>query len=98
MKERRLSLFLFGFSRAGISAISWSNLIGYVLHLGVGHHTSMIFPTVCPQRKVQITDQVCVSQKLFHSRLLVDIQRGVYYQKCHDPDCKAVDFKSEGNF
>ena len=28
----------------------------------------------------------------------MDIRRGVYYQKCHDPDCKAVDFKSEGNF
>ena len=28
----------------------------------------------------------------------MDIRKGIYYQKCHDPDCKAVDFKSEGNY
>lgn len=29
-------------------------------------------------------------------RMLVDLCRGVYYQKCHDPDCRAVNFKSHG--
>ncbi|XP_046544242.1 DNA-directed primase/polymerase protein-like [Haliotis rubra] len=27
--------------------------------------------------------------------LCVDMKKGVYYQKCHDPDCKAENFKSE---
>ncbi|XP_071107851.1 DNA-directed primase/polymerase protein-like [Haliotis cracherodii] len=27
--------------------------------------------------------------------LCVDMKKGVYYQKCHDPDCKADNFKSE---
>ncbi|XP_022093869.1 DNA-directed primase/polymerase protein-like isoform X2 [Acanthaster planci] len=26
--------------------------------------------------------------------ILVDLRRGVYYQKCHDPDCKAAGYKS----
>ncbi|XP_025099727.1 DNA-directed primase/polymerase protein-like [Pomacea canaliculata] len=27
-------------------------------------------------------------------RLVVDLKRGVWYQKCYDPDCQAVNFKS----
>ncbi|XP_076458233.1 DNA-directed primase/polymerase protein-like [Babylonia areolata] len=28
-------------------------------------------------------------------RLVADLQKGVWYQKCYDPDCQAVNFKSE---
>lgn len=26
--------------------------------------------------------------------IVVDLRKGVYYQKCHDPDCKAINFRS----
>ncbi|XP_044170934.1 DNA-directed primase/polymerase protein-like [Acropora millepora] len=29
-----------------------------------------------------------------HIMIVVDIRRGVYYQKCHDPDCKRIDYRS----
>lgn len=32
----------------------------------------------------------------FLFRLVVDLKRGVWYQKCYDPDCQAVNFKSNG--
>ncbi|KAK7475862.1 hypothetical protein BaRGS_00032912 [Batillaria attramentaria] len=28
-------------------------------------------------------------------KLIVDLKKGVWYQKCHDPDCQEVGFKSE---
>ena len=28
-------------------------------------------------------------------RYLVDLREGVYYQKCHDPECKATNYKSQ---
>ena len=31
---------------------------------------------------------------LFPDRIVVDLKKGVYYQKCHDPDCKATGYKS----
>ena len=31
-----------------------------------------------------------------HCRIIADLQRGVYYQKCHDPVCKSVNYKSQG--
>ena len=27
-------------------------------------------------------------------RIIVDLKLGVYYQKCHDPDCRAQNYKS----
>lgn len=27
-------------------------------------------------------------------RILVNLKRKIFYQKCHDPDCKRADFKS----
>lgn len=32
----------------------------------------------------------------FFHRLMADLKRGVYYQKCHDPECKLINFKSSG--
>ncbi|KFM80780.1 Coiled-coil domain-containing protein 111-like protein, partial [Stegodyphus mimosarum] len=29
--------------------------------------------------------------------IIVDIQKKLYYQKCHDPECRAQNFKSEAN-
>jgi len=29
-----------------------------------------------------------------HIMLLVDLHQGVYFQKCHDPECRAMGFKS----
>ena len=29
-------------------------------------------------------------------RLIADLKKRIYYQKCHDPDCKAANFKSDG--
>ena len=34
----------------------------------------------------------------FHFRIVVDLKRGVYYQKCHDPDCKSIDYRSPGMY
>lgn len=29
-----------------------------------------------------------------HIMIVVDLRLGVYYQKCHDPDCKSIDYRS----
>ena len=29
-------------------------------------------------------------------RIVVDLANSVFYQKCHDPECRRVDFKSRG--
>ena len=29
-------------------------------------------------------------------RFVVDLKNGIYYQKCHDLDCRAVNYKSPG--
>lgn len=31
-------------------------------------------------------------------RIVVDLRHGVYYQKCHDPDCKRIDYRSPGTY
>ncbi|XP_077999309.1 DNA-directed primase/polymerase protein-like [Glandiceps talaboti] len=31
---------------------------------------------------------------IYFDRILVDLKQGVFYQKCHDPDCKAQNYKS----
>ena len=31
-----------------------------------------------------------------YSRIIADLQRGIYYQKCHDPVCKHANYKSQG--
>ena len=28
----------------------------------------------------------------------MDLRLGVYYQKCHDPDCKSIDYRSPGMY
>eukprot|EP00794_Sanderia_malayensis_P016962 gene16962-18671_t len=30
-----------------------------------------------------------------HIYIVIDLRLGVYYQKCHDPDCQLINFKSE---
>ena len=44
------------------------------------------------QNLIIITEDLFV----FCFRLVVDMKRGVYYQKCHDPECRAQNFKSLG--
>lgn len=29
-------------------------------------------------------------------RIVADLRLGVYYQKCYDPDCKSIDYRSPG--
>ncbi|XP_062518745.1 DNA-directed primase/polymerase protein-like isoform X2 [Corticium candelabrum] len=29
-----------------------------------------------------------------HIMIIVDLKQGVYYQKCHDPDCRKINYKS----
>ena len=31
-----------------------------------------------------------------HVRIVADLRLGVYYQKCHDPDCRRIDYRSPG--
>ena len=30
-------------------------------------------------------------------RIIADLRSGTYYQKCHDPDCRRINFRSNGN-
>ncbi len=32
----------------------------------------------------------------FNFSIIADLKRAVYYQKCHDPECRAANFKSSG--
>ena len=31
-------------------------------------------------------------------RIIADLRRGVYYQKCYDPECRRIDFRSSGTY
>ena len=33
---------------------------------------------------------------ILYYRIVADLSKGIYYQKCHDPDCKRVNFRSQG--
>jgi hypothetical protein len=44
-------------------------------------------------------DQIALKSFLFSfvsCRLIADLKRRVFYQKCHDPDCKVLNYKSPG--
>ena len=34
---------------------------------------------------------------LLYYRMVADLKKGTYYQKCHDPDCRRINFHSNGN-
>ena len=31
-------------------------------------------------------------------RIIADLRKGVYYQKCYDPKCRRIDFRSSGTY
>ena len=39
-----------------------------------------------------------VSRKFSYYRIVADLPAGVYYQKCYDPDCRRIDYRSQSNF
>ncbi|XP_068746764.1 DNA-directed primase/polymerase protein-like isoform X3 [Montipora capricornis] len=44
--------------------------------------------------KNQWCENIKRPHKSNHIMIVVDLKRGVYYQKCHDPDCKSIDYRS----
>ena len=64
------------------------NNIMQVVHFHIPVYRCIVFESI------EVSYENSQHQVIF--RLLADIRRGVYYQKCHDPDCKAIDYKSEG--
>lgn len=44
--------------------------------------------------KNQWCENIGRPHKSNHIMIVVDLKRGVYYQKCHDPDCKSIDYRS----
>lgn len=35
---------------------------------------------------------------LIFRRIIADLKKGVYYQKCYDPECRRIDFRSAGTY
>ncbi|XP_015750339.1 PREDICTED: DNA-directed primase/polymerase protein-like [Acropora digitifera] len=44
--------------------------------------------------KNQWCENIGRPHKSNHIMIVVDIKHGVYYQKCHDPDCRRIDYRS----
>ena len=49
--------------------------------------TTSCEPTSCLQ---------CRCLRILVCRVIADLMRGVFYQKCHDPECRRANFRSIG--
>ncbi|ESP03872.1 hypothetical protein LOTGIDRAFT_230191 [Lottia gigantea] len=65
---------------------------GYVRHWTYFTNGELLIYDIAKYRYCENINRQHRSNNIMY---VVDIRRGVYYQKCHDPDCKKQDFKSQ---